>query len=120
MSDFREMAARFTVISKERIKECYQKIAICYQDLDRLHNSYHYYNNKRDIYTDLRKKYIDDVRESIQNLFEDIRFWRECISAEKQEMRRIFNTYGVSLDDEFFEDSDEDNDDLDEASKAIL
>jgi hypothetical protein len=124
MSDIQNMVQRFANSSKENIRQCYRNIAQCYNDLDYLHSSYNYYSNKRDIFSELRKKYANDIQQRIRDIYSDINYYRECINAEKKEIRRLYDTYGYephivneSDEDEYpYEEDDEELEDLDSIS----
>jgi hypothetical protein len=41
-----------------------------------------------------KSKMVKEIRERLPLLHEDIKYYKDCIAAEKKEMQRIYNTYG--------------------------
>jgi hypothetical protein len=94
--------------TKKIIRECYKSIDFLNWELDYLNRSLKEYEKRRpDDPGFLKKfKYIYQIRERIPLIYDDIKYHKECINAEKSEMRRIYDTYGYVP---YYEDEYEDD-----------
>lgn len=90
-----DMVQRFTASSKSFLKEYYNSLDMLYWELDLLYSNLNLYTLKRlGTNKDTRKKEeIKDIRSRVADIYKNIRFYNECINAEKYEMRRINETY---------------------------
>ena len=96
--------------SKESINRSYRDIDEVYYQIDMLNNMMNRYMNKKSGYTLTvreRQNEISNMREMIADAYKTINFYKECINAEKLEMRRIYDTYGHThkYSEEYIDDS---------------
>ena len=87
--------------SKESINRSYRDIDIYHWHINELNDMLLRYMNRRSGYSFTyakRQKEINEIREMIADTYKTINFYKECINAEKKEMRRIHDTYGYSYD----------------------
>lgn len=87
--------------SKNSIKDCYISIDMLYYELDLLNDMRLRYQNKMSGHTlsySERKAIINEIYDRIPDIYKDINYYRECINAEKMEMKRIYETYGYYND----------------------
>ena len=96
MKDFIRKAERQ---SRESINRDYRSIDMLYYELDFLNNLLQRYSNKQSGQTFSAKKRQDEmnsIRETIPRVYQDINYYKECINAERKEMKRIHDTYGAN------------------------
>lgn len=83
--------------SKESINRSYRDIDMLHWELDFLNDLLNRYTIRKSgntlTYSE-RHKEMADIRERIPVIYEYIKYYKDCIDAEKKEMRRIYNTYG--------------------------
>jgi chromosome segregation ATPase len=106
MKDFIKKAERQ---SRESINRAYRSIDMLHYELDFLNNLLQRYSNKtsgRTFSTQKRRGEMDSIRERIPRVYQDINYYKECINAERKEMKRIHDTYGgsYSYNEEKYED----------------
>ena len=85
--------------SKESINRCYRDLDMLYWELDFLNELLNKYTARRagNTFTASEKtKMVKEIRERLPLLHEDIKYYKDCISAEKKEMQRIYDTYGFA------------------------
>ncbi len=90
--------------SKENINRDYRSIDMLYYELDFLNDLLYRYSNKksgRTLSVRERQDEMASIRERIPLIYQDINYYKECINVERNEMRRIYNTYGPGSDYEF-------------------
>ena len=83
--------------TKESINRSYRDIDILYYELDFLNDLLHRYSIRKSGHTltfSQRQKEMSEIRERIPEIHEHIRYYKECIDVEKNEMQRIYATYG--------------------------
>ena len=83
--------------SKESINRCYRDLDMLYWELDflsELLNKYTVHRAGNTLTTSEKSKMVKEIRERLPLLHEDIKYYKDCITAEKKEMQRIYNTYG--------------------------
>lgn len=83
--------------SKESINRSYRDIDMLYWELDFLNELLQRYTIRKSGNTmtySQRHKEMADIRERIPEIHNYIKYYKDCIDAEKKEMRRIYNTYG--------------------------
>lgn len=107
--------------SKDSINRSYRDIDDVRYQIDMLNEMITRYMNKRSGYTLTikgRQNEINDMREMITNAYKSINFYKECINAEKKEMKRIYDTYGYSQNrySEEYDDKDNNYDESDDFS----
>jgi hypothetical protein len=99
--------------SKQSIKDCYISIDFLYYEINLLNDMLNRYKTKRSGATltySQKKEFINEIYDRIPNVYKDINYYKQCINAEKQEIKRIHETYGYfDEDDESFVDVEEDN-----------
>ena len=94
MQDFVRRAEKS---SKESINRAYRDIDFLYLEIDYLNNLLNRYSNKisgRTLTVYQRQDEMASIRERISNIYKDINWYKECINADKKEMKRIYETYG--------------------------
>jgi hypothetical protein len=62
--------------------------------LSELLNKYTVHRAGNTLTTSEKSKMVKEIRERLPLLHEDIKYYKDCITAEKKEMQRIYNTYG--------------------------
>jgi chromosome segregation ATPase len=85
--------------SRENINRDYRNIDMLHYHLDFLNNLLQRYSNKisgRTLSAKKRQEEMNDIRERIPRVYQDINYYKECINAERKEMKRIHDTYGSS------------------------
>jgi hypothetical protein len=83
--------------TKESINRSYRDIDMLYWELDFLNDLFHRYSIRKSGHTltsGQRHKEMAEIRERIPVIHEYIKYYKDCINAEKKEMQRIYNTYG--------------------------
>jgi hypothetical protein len=119
MRDFVKKAAKQ---SKESINRSYRDIDDVYYQIDMLNNMMNRYMNKKSgasLTVKGRQNEISDIREMIADAYKSINFYKECINAEKKEMKRIYDTYGYPpnrYSEEYNDDKDNEYDESDDFS----
>lgn len=82
--------------SKENINRDYMNIDMLYYELDFLNNLLNRYSNKnsgKTLTVFEKQDEMTKIREQIPRVYENINYYKECINAEKKEMKRIYDTY---------------------------
>lgn len=81
--------------ARNNINKDYESINMLNWDLNFLNNALTNYLNRRDraAYFE-RQAQIKEIRASIGNIYQNIKYHKECINAEKLELKRIHDTYG--------------------------
>lgn len=100
----KEFIKKYERQSKESINRAYRDIDMLYFELDFLNDLLQRYSNKksgRTLTIRERQQEMDSIRERIPRIYQDINYYKECINAERKEMKRIYNTYGPGSDFEF-------------------
>ena len=91
-----DMVTRFNTNSKYFLKEYYSSLADLYWELDFLYNLLNYYSigkiDKNNAYN--RKEETADIRRRVREIYEYIKYYKQCINTEKQEKKRLRETYG--------------------------
>jgi len=103
--------------SKESINRCYRDLDMLYWELDFLSELLNKYTARRagnTLTTSEKTKVVKEIRERLPLLHEDIKYYKDCITVEKKEMQRIYDTYGFKpanrriteddSDDAYYED----------------
>jgi hypothetical protein len=93
----RDFVRRAEKQSKNSINDCYISIDCLYYELDLLNDMLLRYLNRQTGHTltySERKNKISDIRDRIPFIYKDINYYKECINAEKMEIKRIHETYG--------------------------
>jgi hypothetical protein len=86
--------------TNESINRSYRDIDILYCELDFLNDLLHRYTIRKSGHTLTfaeRHKEMADIRERIPEIHEHIKFYKDCIDAEKKEIQRIYDTYRFEL-----------------------
>jgi uncharacterized protein YerC len=103
--------------SRKTIKDHRESIdALCWEfeylddSLARLKNKKECYN--MDVIT--RNEEMDDINERMTRIIQDINLYKECINAEKKEMKNICRVFS----NEIYEDSNEEDNKLEEQLKV--
>lgn len=94
MKDFVRKAERR---SKESINDCYRSIDMLHYEINFLNDLLTRYSNRKSgntLTTRQRLSEMNSIRERIPRVYQDINYYKECINAEKKEMKRIYDTYG--------------------------
>lgn len=94
MKDF---VRRAEISSKENINRAYRDIDFLHYQIDFLNNLLNRYSNKtsgRTLSVYQRQDEMARIREQIPRAYQDINYYKECINAERKEMKRIYDTYG--------------------------
>ena len=94
MKDF---VRRAEISSKENIRRAYSDIDFLYWQIDFLNDLLNRYSNKtsgKTLTVYQRQDEMARIREQIPRVYQDINYYKECINAEKKEMKRIYDTYG--------------------------
>ena len=97
----RDFVRKAELQSKESINRSYRDIDMFYLNINELNDMLLRYMNKRAGYSltqSKREKEMNNIREMISYTYKTINYYKECINAEKNEMRRIHDTYGYSYD----------------------
>jgi hypothetical protein len=108
MKDFIRKAERQ---SRENINRDYRNIDMLYYEIDFLNNLLQRYSNKlsgRTLSAKKRQDEMNSIRERIPRVYQDINYYKECINAERKEMKRIHDTYGASYSYKYNEEKYED------------
>lgn len=86
-----EMLKRFERTSKDFLKSYYSSVEMLRWELDYLNDSLALYNMKKIGNSEFanRKSEIKDIRRRIPEIYNAIRYYNECINAEKQELNRL-------------------------------
>lgn len=82
--------------SKESINRAYSSINMVYYEINFLNDLLMRYSNKksgRTFTVKERQGEMNSIRERISSAYQDINYYKECINAEKNEMKRIYDTY---------------------------
>lgn len=102
--------------SKQNIRRDYQSIDMLYYELDLLNELLVQYSNQvasrtagRIVCRYKRQEEINSIRSRIPIVYQDINFYKECINAERKQMRHIYNTYGPGSEYEKPEEKPEEN-----------
>ena len=98
MRDFVKKAERQ---SKESINRSYREIDDLHWQINFLNDMLLRYMNKKSGKTlthSERQKIMEEIRSQIPEVYKTINYYKECINAEKKEMKRIHNAYGYSYD----------------------
>ena len=87
-----EMLKRFERTSKDFLKSYYSSVDMLRWELDYLNDSLALYNMRKLGNSEFanRKAEIKDIRRRIPEIYDAIRYYNECINAEKQEMNRLY------------------------------
>ena len=104
MKDFIRKAERQ---SRESINRDYRNIDMLHYQLDFLNNLLQRYSNKQSGQTlsaKKRQEEMNSIREIIPRVYQDINYYKECINAERKEMKRIHDTYGASYNYKYNEE----------------
>ena len=83
--------------SKESINLAYRNIEMVQYEIGLLNDQLKRYSNKvsgRTLTHRERQNEMNIIREKIPSAYSDINYYKECINAEKKEIKRIFDTYG--------------------------
>jgi len=94
MKDFVRKAERQ---SKDSINRAYRSIDMLHYEINFLNDLLQRYSNKksgRTLTSKERQTEMNSIRERIPSAYKDINYYKECINAEKKEMKRIHDTYG--------------------------
>jgi chromosome segregation ATPase len=94
MKDFVRKAERQ---SKDSINRAYRSIDMLHYEINFLNDLLQRYSNKksgRTLTSKERQNEMNSIRERIPSAYKDINYYKECINAEKKEMKRIHDTYG--------------------------
>lgn len=94
MKDF---VRRAEISSKNNINRAYRDIDFLYWQLDFLNDLLQRYSNKKSGMTlsnRSRQEEMNNIREQVPRVYQHINYYKECINAEKKEMKRIYDTYG--------------------------
>ncbi len=100
----RDFVRRAEKQSKNSIRDCYNSIDFLYYELDLLNNMLSRYKTKgagTTLTYSEKRDFIDEIHDRIPDIYKDINYYKECINAEKTEIKRIHETYG------YFDDDDE-------------
>ena len=98
MRDFVKKAERQ---SRENINRDYREIDDLHWQINFLNDMLLRYMNKKTGNTlthSQRQKIMEEIRASIPETYKYINYYKECINAEKKEMKRIHSAYGYSYD----------------------
>lgn len=101
--------------SKQSIRESYVSIDLIHDEINFLNQLLDRYMNHRGglTYThSQRRKIIDEIRERIPAAYKDINYYKECINAEKKEIKRIHETYGYFDEPQYIQDDCETHTDV--------
>lgn len=93
----REFVRRAEIQSRENINRDYRNIDMLHYELNFLNDLLNRYSNKKSGRTFSVGKRLNEmasIRERIPQVYKDINYYKECINAERKEMKRIFDTYG--------------------------
>lgn len=93
--------------SQQIVKDHYESIyALCWE-FDYLDNLLAKLKNKKECYNmDVitRNEEMDDISERMTAIIEDINLYKECINAEKKEMKNIYRVFSNDIYEEYDEE----------------
>jgi len=104
---FKDLVRRAERQSKQSINESYRSIDHLYLELDFLNDLLNKYNNKKSGLTYSRLERLEkmgQIRERIPEIYQDINYYKECINADKKEIKRIHETYGYCNEPTYYEE----------------
>lgn len=93
----KEFVRRSEIRSKENINILYRDIDFLYRQLDFLNDLLNRYSNKKSgvtLKSYERQDEMTRIREQIPHVYNDINYYKECINAERRELKRIYDMYG--------------------------
>lgn len=93
----KEFVRRVEIKSRESINRDYRTIDMLHYELNFLNDLLNRYSNKQSGRTFSVSKRLNEmasIRERIPQIYKDINYYKECINAERKEMKRISDTYG--------------------------
>jgi hypothetical protein len=93
----KEFVRKAELQSKESINRAYRNIEMVQYEISLLNDQLKRYSNKvsgRTLTHRERQNEMNIIRERIPSAYSDINYYKECINAEKKEIKRIFDTYG--------------------------
>jgi len=85
--------------SKENIINAYRDIDFLYWQIELLQNQLNRYSNKtsgKSLSLCERLNEMALIRKSIPQVYKDLNYYKECINYERNEIKRINDTYGYS------------------------
>lgn len=109
-SEIKNMISEFTRSSNDFLKNYYNSLEVLYWELDLLYKHLNLYSvkslsNKK---TRDRKEEMRDIRRRIADIYEYIRFYKECINTEKFEKQRLRDEYGYFRDEKKYREPNDD------------
>jgi hypothetical protein len=87
-----DFVKRFEDMTEESIRCSYQNIDTLYNELGVINELFTRLSNKRDVPN--KQSRLQEYQDSIKIIYDDIRFFKECIDLDLRELKRVRTTYG--------------------------